>query len=234
MELSYNNNYQIDNYAAIATVLSLEDKKVLEYRDNRFYVLKYPNNLSDIEKIFLRGIGDDGTPCIEFSKIALLQSVIKSCEEKKLVELGKISKKGFFKDLIISLLVYGIIFYIWKKFDFVISDNLLAKSAVLTMIKPIILVILSLFIYVYPHYFILKYLILLFITSIRNYKRTEFGNDINSKLEGLKNYIRDFSILSEREKKEIVLWNDYLVYSVMFNKNEKIINEYKDKVKLLL
>lgn len=58
-------------------------------------------------------------------------------------------------------------------------------------------------------------------------KRTKKGIEINNKLEGLKNYISDFSVLSEREAKEIKLWEDYLIYSVMFGQNKKIVKEYE-------
>ena len=34
-----------------------------------------------------------------------------------------------------------------------------------------------------------------------------------------------------REKKELILWKEYLIYSVVFNINKKVINEYKDSVK---
>ena len=48
------------------------------------------------------------------------------------------------------------------------------------------------------------------------YKRTAKGRELNRKLEGLKNYLKDYSMLDERESKEIELWEDYLIYSVMF------------------
>ena len=57
------------------------------------------------------------------------------------------------------------------------------------------------------------------------------GNEVNYKLDGLKNFIRDFSSLDERTKEEIILWDDYLIYSVIFGDNKKIYNEMKDKVK---
>ena len=52
LELSYNNNYQIDDYAIIATILNLENKKIIEYRDNNG---KF-NSIDDIKNV--SGIGD--------------------------------------------------------------------------------------------------------------------------------------------------------------------------------
>ena len=59
------------------------------------------------------------------------------------------------------------------------------------------------------------------------YKRTPKGKEINKKLEGLKLYLKDYSLLSEREYKEIELWEEYLIYSVMFGQNKNVIEEYE-------
>ncbi len=57
--------------------------------------------------------------------------------------------------------------------------------------------------------------------------RSSKGKEINEKLEGLKSFFQDYSMLSEREAKEVELWEDYLIYSVMFGHNKKIVEEYE-------
>lgn len=57
-------------------------------------------------------------------------------------------------------------------------------------------------------------------------KRTSKGRELNLKLEGLKEYLKDYSLLDEREVKEIELWEDYLIYSVMFGQNKNIVEEF--------
>ena len=64
------------------------------------------------------------------------------------------------------------------------------------------------------------------------YKRTQKGKELNRKLEGLKHYLKDYSLLSEREAKEIELWEDYLIYSVMFGQNKKVIEEYEKYIEI--
>ena len=64
------------------------------------------------------------------------------------------------------------------------------------------------------------------------YKRTSKGKELNQKLEGLKHYLKDYSLLSEREAKEIELWEDYLIYSVMFGQNKKVIEEYEKYIEI--
>ncbi len=65
------------------------------------------------------------------------------------------------------------------------------------------------------------------------YKRTSKGRELNQKLEGLKNYLKDYSLMDEREAKEIELWDDYLIYSVMFGQNKKIIEEYEKYIEII-
>ena len=76
--------------------------------------------------------------------------------------------------------------------------------------------------------------LILYAWNIRKnpFVRTKKGEEINIKLEGLKNYITDFSMLDEKELKELKLWEDYLIYSVIFGHNKEIIknlNIYKIK-----
>lgn len=59
----------------------------------------------------------------------------------------------------------------------------------------------------------------------KRYIRTDKANEIVSKLDSLKLFLKDFSSLSEKETKEVKQWNDYLIYSVMFDLNNKISKE---------
>lgn len=66
---------------------------------------------------------------------------------------------------------------------------------------------------------------------VNPYVRSKSGEEINHKLEGLKNYIKDFSVMNERDKKEITIWEDYLIYSVLFGINTKITNHILEIIK---
>ena len=41
----------------------------------------------------------------------------------------------------------------------------------------------------------------------------------------MKNFIHDFSNLSEAHKEQVVLWDDYLVYAVVLEENQQIVKE---------
>lgn len=57
------------------------------------------------------------------------------------------------------------------------------------------------------------------------WERTALGNEMSEKIAGLSRYIHEFSLLSEAKKEEVVLWDDYLVYAIVLEENEKIVEE---------
>lgn len=56
------------------------------------------------------------------------------------------------------------------------------------------------------------------------YERTKEGEILVEQIAGIKNYIHDFSLLSEKDKENIALWEDFLIYAVVLEENETIIN----------
>ena len=57
------------------------------------------------------------------------------------------------------------------------------------------------------------------------YKRTVAGDLYAEYIYGMKNFIHDYSCLSEAEKDSLVLWDDYLIYAVILEENKKIVEE---------
>lgn len=60
------------------------------------------------------------------------------------------------------------------------------------------------------------------------WKKTQKGYEIYKKIIGLKNYIKDYSMLSESKLNEISIWDDYLIYAIIFNNTSKINKEAMD------
>lgn len=58
-------------------------------------------------------------------------------------------------------------------------------------------------------------------------KRTKEGEMLNKKIEGLKLFLKDYSLLKEKGTDSINIWGDYIIYSVLFGQNQKIVEEYK-------
>lgn len=72
-----------------------------------------------------------------------------------------------------------------------------------------------------------KYIEIKFGGKEKNQKGTEFYK----KIKGLKNYIKDYSLLPEAEQSQLILWDDYLIYAITFgyegNLSHEIQKEYK-------
>lgn len=96
----------------------------------------------------------------------------------------------------------------WKLF-------IMATSILLVLNLPV-------FIAIYLYTYIRK-------SKKNSYIRTNKGKEINERLEGLKNYLKDFSTMNERDEKSLTLWEDYLIYSVIFKQNTKIVKNIYDK-----
>jgi len=63
------------------------------------------------------------------------------------------------------------------------------------------------------------------IEGNNRYERTKESKILVEQIAGIKNYIHDFSLLSEKDKENVVLWNDFLIYAVLLEENEKIIDD---------
>lgn len=57
------------------------------------------------------------------------------------------------------------------------------------------------------------------------YIRTELGEKLVEEIAAMQRYIHEFSLLSEKEKKDIELWEDFLVYAVVLEENTNIVKE---------
>ena len=63
----------------------------------------------------------------------------------------------------------------------------------------------------------------------KGYIRTSKGTDLLNKTHGLKNYLKDFSVINKRTENELILWEYYLIYAVILGVNEKIDDSVVEK-----
>lgn len=61
--------------------------------------------------------------------------------------------------------------------------------------------------------------------------RTRKGEAAAAQLKGLANFIHDFTLLDEAAKEKVVLWDDFLVYAVVLEQNEGIVQEIGQRYK---
>lgn len=65
-----------------------------------------------------------------------------------------------------------------------------------------------------------------------SFYRTTQGEDINQKLEGLKIFLKDYGDMKSKEAEMITLWNDFLIYSIIFRQNNIAISKYQKYIKI--
>lgn len=61
----------------------------------------------------------------------------------------------------------------------------------------------------------------------QRYRRTPLGNEMAEYVYGMKNFIHDYSNLSEADKSQLALWDDYLIYAVVLEENEQIVADIR-------
>jgi len=56
---------------------------------------------------------------------------------------------------------------------------------------------------------------------------TQKGTDEKEALNGLKNYMQDFSMMNQKEIPELILWEKYLIYATVFGIADKVLKQLK-------
>jgi uncharacterized membrane protein len=220
-ELSFIDNFQVTEYKDfVAVLLNLKLKKYIDIKDSKIMVLKDNFEKLDENEIYLLNNKD------KFNNIKFKEAVIKDALNSGLIKgyidiKGKIVNKSIFLWIVAILLVILI---------FSMPNAIFFNSSILNFILFIIYILVLLLAVFYP-LFSFVYLFSYKTTNILNpYVRTKKGNEINEKLEGLKNYIKDFSVLDQKNYEDLVMWEEYLIYSVLFNHNKKIVQEFQNTI----
>lgn len=75
------------------------------------------------------------------------------------------------------------------------------------------------------HLFAARRIFAIYHKNVKSIERTEYGSLMAECIFGMKNFIHDYSNLSEADKRKVVLWEDYLVYAIILEENEQIVDE---------
>ena len=225
--LAYIDNFKLDLKSVLtAMLLNLEHKKIITLKNNKITILNPDVVCSSTEKYCLDNI-KNGKLNIknidEYQDIIIDEAIKDGLLKSSSIKINNLAKKFFFAFVLTGILMYLIpILFVSG------LSNLIATNLYLGIILMILLFLIVLASFFYP-FILIVYSVTYFTKMSRNpYKRTKKGEDINKKLEGLKKYLIDYSNLDERDKKEIELWEEYLIYSVLFKQNNKIIEEYSN------
>ena len=218
--LAYIDNFKLDYQSVLtAHLLELQNKNIIEIKDNNINIINNPTN--EVDKLVVDSIVNNKV-IINESKYQNI--IINDAINNGLLETQKDNKWKFLK--LFLKLFFGNIFVSFL-FTFIIHlfGTELFENIIFIIILLVILFIFVVLSMAFP-YLIIIYIIMCFIVG-NPYVRTKKGTMLNEKLEGLKNFIRDFGNFEDRKSQELELWEEYLIYSVMFNQNKKIIDEYQ-------
>lgn len=209
--LNYIDNFTIDKNTVIATLMGLEMKKILN--DKLEIINDDFSKLDENEKYICENIDKlKNINLLEYEEI-----IIQDCKSYKLIKEKNILNKGTLNISRTKAIIIVVIF-IAILMSFINNSYL--------VIFTIALLIFFLFLSVFAYY-IMTYVVL----NMNNpYIRTSEAKKINKKLEGLKKYLNDYTDLQNKSKEELLLWEDYLIYTVIFNQNKKIIKEFEEKI----
>ena len=217
-ELNYIDKFKLEKKQAYtAKLLELEKKKIIKIANGKINIIGEAKD--KIDKAFVASIKDNK---VTLSLSEYENLVISEALDKELIVAP--NGLGMFKDVkglifLIALLIFGsdIIFFI------AFNGNL-----DVFLEKYFLVFVLGIFAFSYLTIFGFIYFFTLIVKSgvEPQYKRTKKGQEINLQLDGLKLFMEEFSNINDKESQHLILWEDYLVYSVMFDINKNIQNEY--------
>lgn len=227
LNLSFVDDFKVSNSETIiAELLHLEKNGYIKKENNELIVLKKDENLSSAEEYILDNI-KDGKLNIK-STFELETLIQRDGSKQKIIKTKEYSKEEMKKTRMTEIVICAVV---WLIFIIIINfmvnvtiegtaENLMflffAMFLILAMLLPFIMIASN-----------IAYSIRFYMNP---YIRTKKGKELNMYIEGLKNYLKDYSMLDQKTQEDITLWDEYLIYSVLFGQNKKIIEEYKNIV----
>ena len=210
-ELRYIDDFKIDTKREIvATLLSLELKGKVKIKPNQIIIID--NNiegLKNTEKVVLENI-KEGIVKIEDEE--KFQLIIQKEAEQDGLAIKKASEKPE-KPIKTSTLIIGVLWLF-------LLLAIMSRSEENETLDIIVMIMMFITAFIVPPYMATSYGM-----KKRAYKRTEKGEEINGKIEGLKQYLSDYSLISEKEIIDLQIREEYLIYSVIFGLNTTSIVE---------
>ena len=220
--ISYILDFSIELEKDVAAhVLKLYIDKYIKYENNKFIVTnKNKDDLKESDICLLEFVNNNFT---DPTFLERYQNLVKKELEKEGYITNFISKQdifGFFSGLVVSIL--GIV-------------TLSTIHAYATYPSPIYkTVIVLLFIVFISGIIFFPIKTIARIIAFVKYglgKRTKKGEELLEQIYGLKNFLKDFSIIKDRKLEEVYLQEHYLVYALTLDVNTKVDDEILKKIK---
>lgn len=223
-------NLDIENKKDIsAMLLYYKLNKIIRVSDNKIEINESAV-LKESDKSFFKWIESRN----EFNLIEWKNKVKEEGIEQGYIQKKKDSNKGCLIPIIGLILTSIAITFGWLLLTKIIeNNNEQIKIMYLFVILFVLLFLIFNFVWIGLAYFISDKL------SKKNIKRTKKGNELTEKIYAMKNFIHDFSNLSQATKESLCMWEYFLIYAVVLEENETVLEEIKgyydiDSLKILL
>ena len=235
-------NYDIDNQDVLAAVLDLCAKGYINLKQNEsgYEIInnnKPTNDLLSNELYVLNWILQDKEKfdVLKWKQLSKNDSInLGLSTERKSDNIKQLNlDKDMFKKLYVISLILSLIFCICISIYSKIKINdLIIGIPIFTLLGSLPLVMIL--------FFITLIITLFRENMIKNYKKkneftpnlTESGKIEFNELYSLGKFLNDFSNFADKHINEIVIWEQYLSYSLLFRISEKVMKPEYEKIKI--
>lgn len=226
--LSYIDDFNIEKNDIAATLLSLKIKKCIEIHENEIEIINENVELAENEKYVMECLKNN----IEISMIEFKKYVKNDAFSSKLIEpkidIGmKLGKSIGFS---IGSFCLGMVLMFLTIANGKIIDNISGMFGIFMLFSYFLFIMACFF--AIPAYIWIKFFMYVGVKTNDPYIRTKEGKEINKKIEGLRRYILDYSMMDNKNKEDLIIWEEYLVYSVILGINKKAAEDVLRMIKI--
>lgn len=219
--LSYIDDFTVAEEDVVATVMSLELKQKIKIENKIEIINEDEDGLEENEKYIFKNIKNN-----TFYNVNLVDfqtKVVRDCIKSKLLEENTNLKKNIIKKILISICIEILLICSFFGLGYLFDGKQLTDLGALLWMIVMTIILVSMFFWP-PIGFV--YINSYFSMNKSNpFIRNKKAKAINIKLEGLKKYIKDYSLLDKKNYQNIAIWKNYLIYSVIFGQNTKIVDD---------
>ncbi len=228
-ELGYIKDFNVGDAELAATLLLLQLKSKISITDRIIVKDKNTDDLSISEAYVLENIVNGSMGNINL--VTFKSKIVEECINKKLLTTKNDYKKKRNKKIIIYVMMMVIFTLIFNFLPDIFNNSVTSLSEGTIAILLLIIFAGFVIMIIMPFILILRLFIYMIMNRLDPYVRTKEAMELNEKMNGLENFMKDFSILEERKSQELKLWKYYLIYSVLFEQNTITKDELLLKLK---
>ncbi len=227
----YEKNYKIENYQYYREILKTKSPAILSFCYNRKI------NVEDAVVSIILNLQKQGIIEFKENKIKVIGDTLKLSKHERYVINSKSYDQKFereFKQLLINDLIKDQYIYMKdeKEIDIVYSMRMfILWMLIYTVISiPIFMKLSNIGILIFLSYFLTFIgipIYTLIYNNINSTVRNEKALELSAKLNGLKNYIKDYSNIKDSTVNSIILYDEYIIYCIILDIKGNLNDECK-------